>query len=70
MLHRSQGEINALELGINFTATSTKPKVLFLLGCDNGISASDIPKDCFVVYIVSVSRSRDPTVTRARNMQT
>lgn len=29
------------------------PKILFLLGCDNNISAKDIPKDAFVVYIGS-----------------
>ena len=30
-----------------------KPKVIFLLGCDNYIVPSDIPKDAFVVYIGS-----------------
>lgn len=29
------------------------PKVIFLLGCDNYISPSDIPKNSFVVYIGS-----------------
>lgn len=31
----------------------TKPKIIFLLGCDNNISQKDIPKDAFVVYIGS-----------------
>lgn len=53
VLHRSQGEINALELGIKFRPIEGKPKVLFLLGCDNYITPSDIPKDAFVVYIGS-----------------
>ena len=52
ILHRSQGEVNALELGIRFKPSTSKHKVIFLLGCDNYISASDIPNDAFVVYIV------------------
>lgn len=54
ILHRSQGEVNALELGINFKPSTTKHKVIFLLGCDNYITPSDIPNDAFVVYIVIV----------------
>lgn len=38
---------------MNFTASEKDYKVIFLLGCDNNISASDIPKDSFVVYIGS-----------------
>lgn len=53
LLHRSQGEVNALELGINFKPIINKPKVIFLLGCDNRINPQDIPKDSFVVYIGS-----------------
>lgn len=54
ILNRSQGQINALELGIKFNSQNVKdPKILFLLGCDNNISASDIPKNCFVVYVGS-----------------
>lgn len=52
ILHRSQGEVNALELGIRFKPVTNKPKVIFLLGCDNYITAEDIPSDAFVVYIV------------------
>ena len=52
ILHRSQGEVNALELGIRFNPSTTKHKVIFLLGCDNYITPSDIPNDAFVVYIV------------------
>lgn len=55
VLHRSQGEINALELGLDFKPISVKPKVIFLLGCDNNISPEDIPADAFIVYIVSNS---------------
>jgi NADH dehydrogenase (ubiquinone) Fe-S protein 1 len=53
VLHRSQGEVNALELGIRFSPPATAPKVIFLLGCDNAITPEDIPKDAFVVYIGS-----------------
>ena len=53
ILHRSQGEINALELGIQFKPVTSKPKIIFLLGCDNNISPKDIPSDAFVVYIGS-----------------
>lgn len=51
VLHRNQGEINALELGLDLKKKVDNPKVIFLLGCDNWISPSDIPKDAFVVYI-------------------
>jgi NADH dehydrogenase (ubiquinone) Fe-S protein 1 len=52
VLQRSQGEINALELGLELKSNTKKsPKVVFLLGCDNNISLKDIPKDSFVVYI-------------------
>lgn len=53
ILQRSQGEINALELGIEFRPPTTPPKVIFLLGCDNNITPEDIPKDALVIYIVS-----------------
>lgn len=53
VLHRSQGEVNALELGLDFKRPSNPPKVIFLLGCDNSITPEDIPKDSFVVYIGS-----------------
>lgn len=43
--------MNALELGLNLTPKSN-PKVIFLLGCDNNLTAADIPRDSFVVYIV------------------
>lgn len=52
ILHRSQGEINALELGLRLKPSTNKSKVIFLLGCDNYITADDIPSDAFVVYIV------------------
>lgn len=42
-----------MELGIEFKPTQNKPKVLFLMGCDNAINPEDIPKDAFVVYIGS-----------------
>ena len=45
--------MNALELGIQFKPSTTDYKVIFMLGCDNYITASDIPKDAFVVYIGS-----------------
>lgn len=52
ILHRSQGEINALELGLRLKPATNKSKVIFLLGCDNYITADDIPSDAFVIYIV------------------
>jgi len=59
ILHRNQGQINALELGIDFKPISHDPKIIFLLGCDNNISSSDIPKNSFVVYIVLDCLFRD-----------
>jgi len=44
--------MNVLELGIKIKPTTAKPKVIFLLGCDNYITPTDIPNDAFVVYIV------------------
>lgn len=69
VLHRSQGEINALELGVDFKPIASSPKVIFLLGCDNNITAADIPKDSFVVYIVKYALCRDLTVIKERNMR-
>jgi NADH dehydrogenase (ubiquinone) Fe-S protein 1 len=51
VLHRNQGEINALELGMNLRKKMKNPKVIFLLGCDNWINPSDVPTDAFVVYV-------------------
>jgi NADH dehydrogenase (ubiquinone) Fe-S protein 1 len=59
VLHRSQGEINALELGLDFRPAPSAPKVIFLLGCDNYIAPEDIPKNSFVVYIVPINQFRD-----------
>jgi hypothetical protein len=70
VLHRSQGEINALELGIDFKPISSSAKVIFLLGCDNNILPSDIPKDAFVVYIVAITLFRDLMETKELNTQT
>jgi len=69
VLHRSQGEINALELGLDLTPISGPPKVIFLFGCDNDIAPSDIPKDAFVVYIVYFWLSRAQMETRVANTQ-
>lgn len=51
VLHRNQGEINALELGMDLKKKIDNPKVIFLLGCDNWISPADVPKDAFVIYL-------------------
>jgi hypothetical protein len=67
ILHRNQGQINALELGLDFKAAASAPKVIFLLGCDNNITPEDIPKDSFVVYIVRVNLSRDRTEIKEHN---
>lgn len=68
-MHRSQGQINALELGIDFKPIDHAPKVIFLLGCDNNITPEDIPKGSFVVYIVKIKLFRDLMVIKVRNMQ-
>jgi len=68
ILHRNQGQINALELGLDFKPASSSPKVIFLLGCDNNITAEDIPKDSFVVYIVKMNVLRDHMEIKERNM--
>lgn len=70
ILHRNQGQINALELGLDFKTAASPPKVIFLLGCDNNITPEDIPKDSFVVYIVRDSLSRDRTEIKEPNMLT
>lgn len=67
ILHRNQGQVNALELGIDFRPITHDPKIIFLLGCDNNISSSDIPKNSFVVYIVHIFLSRDLTETKELN---
>ena len=67
ILHRNQGQINALELGIDFKPISHDPKIIFLLGCDNNISSSDIPKNSFVVYIVLKNIFRDRMEIKALN---
>ncbi len=69
VLNRSQGEVNAFELGIEFKNNSNKaPKLIFLLGCDNNINPSDIPKNAFVVYIVIMFLLRDHMVTKELSM--
>ena len=65
VLHRNQGQINALELGLDFKPATSSPKVIFLLGCDNNINPEDIPRDAFVVYIVTVHLPRDRMETKA-----
>jgi hypothetical protein len=69
ILHRNQGQINALELGIDFKPIAHDPKIIFLLGCDNNISSSDIPKNSFVVYIVLKNIFRDRMEIKGLNMQ-
>ncbi|KAM3131755.1 hypothetical protein pb186bvf_016151 [Paramecium bursaria] len=51
LLHKELGRLNALELGITPKRSTTPPKVVILLGTDNNLSPSDIPKDAFVIYI-------------------
>jgi hypothetical protein len=68
VLHRNQGQINALELGLEFKPPANEPKIIFLLGCDNNILPEDIPKGAFVVYIVSAFLFRDPTEIKVHSM--
>lgn len=61
--------MNALELGIKIKPVNSKPKVIFLLGCDNYITPTDIPNDAFVVYIVIFYiKNRDLMVIKVLNM--
>lgn len=54
VLHRVASQVAALDLGYSAGAQKireAKPKVLFMLGADEGvISRSDLAKDCFVIY--------------------
>jgi hypothetical protein len=52
---------------LDFKATTSAPKVIFLLGCDNNITPEDIPKDSFVVYIVRINLFRDHMETKELN---
>ncbi|KAK2710630.1 NADH-ubiquinone oxidoreductase 75 kDa subunit, mitochondrial-like [Artemia franciscana] len=54
VLHRVASQVAALDLGYKAGVAAireAKPKVLFLLGADEGaITREDLPKDCFVIY--------------------
>ncbi|XP_046350051.1 NADH-ubiquinone oxidoreductase 75 kDa subunit, mitochondrial-like [Haliotis rufescens] len=54
VLHRVASQVAALDLGYKAGVDHIRqnpPKVLFLLGADEGaITREDLPKDCFVVY--------------------
>ncbi|XP_076094423.1 NADH-ubiquinone oxidoreductase 75 kDa subunit, mitochondrial-like isoform X1 [Mytilus galloprovincialis] len=54
VLHRVASQVAALDIGYKAGVDCIKqnpPKVLYLLGADNGtITREDIPKDCFVIY--------------------
>jgi len=54
VLHRVASQVAALDLGYKAGVEeirSTKPKLLYLLGADEGaITREDLPKDCTVVY--------------------
>lgn len=58
MLQRSAGVAGALDVGYTNTlqeVLDSKPKLLILLGADNGeITRDQIPADCFVVYLGSL----------------
>lgn len=49
VLHREASRVAALDLGFQNLGDSTPAKFVYLLGADE-VSASDIPKDAFVVY--------------------
>lgn len=51
VLHRDLGRINALEVGIKPKTSANPPKVVIMLGSDNNLDSSIIPKDAFVIYI-------------------
>jgi len=54
VLHRVASQVASLDLGYSAGAQKirdAKPKVLFMLGADEGvISRNDLAKDCFVIY--------------------
>ena len=54
VLHRVASQVAALDLGYKAGIDAIRanpPKVLFLLGADEGaITREDLPKDCVVVY--------------------
>lgn len=54
VLHRVASQVAALDLGYKAGIEAIRanpPKVLFLLGADEGvISRDDLPKDSFVIY--------------------
>lgn len=54
VLHRTAGLVGALDVGYTSNleeVVNSKPKLLFLLGADEGKIARDqLPSDCFVVY--------------------
>lgn len=55
VLHRVASQVAALDLGYTPGVSAVRemqPKVLFLLGADEGaITREDLPKDCFVIYL-------------------
>lgn len=53
VLHKDIARVGALDVGVSpSTPEDVKnSKVVVLLGADNDINTSDIPKDAFVVYI-------------------
>ena len=54
IMHRVASQVAALDLGYQggvAAIRNQKPKVLFMLGADEGaITREDLPKDCFVIY--------------------
>ncbi|GAB1603379.1 NADH-ubiquinone oxidoreductase 75 kDa subunit, mitochondrial-like, partial [Argonauta hians] len=54
ILHRVASQVAALDMGYKAGVSyirDKKPKVLFLLGADEGsITKEDLPSDCFVIY--------------------
>lgn len=65
VLQRAASRTGAYEVGFtvpSLAVAETKPKIIWLLGADE-ISASDLPKDAFVIYQAT-------TETRARSSRT
>lgn len=54
VLQKVAGQVAALDLGYQAgvdSVKSSKPKVLYLLGADEGlITREDLPSDCFIIY--------------------
>lgn len=71
VLHRVASQVAALDLGYKAgvdAIRSNPPKVLFLLGADEGtITREDLPKDCCIIYQGTFMPQSIPIMVRSIN---